>query len=84
MTHYEKLATMIFRIIGIFFLVLAVFLLILSSIFLLIGIFRESDDLRIGLGILINYAFPTIVTGFLIFKVSGKLAKKACFDLNNE
>ena len=75
MTHYQKLATMIFRIIGAVFLIFGGILAILALIF----VFFES---RITIPIVLFYSLPTIILGILFFSLSRKLAKLVCFDFN--
>lgn len=83
MTHYEKLATMIFRIIGVFFLIISVLLLIISAIFVLLG-FLDPFMFRLAGNVLflLIYIVPMIIVGFFIYANSPKLARKVCSNLD--
>ena len=75
MTHYQKLATMIFRIIGTVFLVFGV----MTSLLVLFFIFAEP---RMALPIAISYSLPTIVLGIVFFSFSRLLSGWVCFDFD--
>jgi hypothetical protein len=83
MTHYQKLAAMIFRIIGACFLVLAILSFAIALLFLLFGLFTRGG-LEIAFPLFIIYTIPTTIIGLLFFKLSKNLAKRVCFDLNEE
>ena len=80
MTHYQKLATMIFRIIGLFFLVLALISFVIALVFILMGIFANGG-LQMAFPFVI-YSILTSIIGGVFFKFSKKLANKVCFDFN--
>ncbi|HRH46220.1 MAG TPA: hypothetical protein PKY82_31540 [Pyrinomonadaceae bacterium] len=75
MTHYQKLATMIFRIIGVISFI-AGLLLFLSSISLSAGMINVFSIFTI-------FA-PHLIGGFLLFVSSKVLAKLVCFDLDEK
>lgn len=75
MTHYQKLSTMIFRIIGVVFLVFGGIAALLALLFIF-------GEMRMAIWIALFYSLPTIVFGILFFSLSGKLAKWVCFDFD--
>ncbi len=81
MAHYRKLATMVFRIVGLFFLVLATFSVVIALFFITFGIFARGG-LEIGIPIIIFYTLPTTILGFTFFKYSKRLALQVSFDLD--
>lgn len=81
MTHYQKLATMIFRVIGMVFLVLAGISLAVALLFSAAGLFMRGG-LEIAFPIFVIYTIPTSIVGGIFFKFSKKLAEKVCFDFN--
>jgi hypothetical protein len=85
MTHYQKLATMIFRIIGVFFLVLAALSAAATLLFVIAGSLAmafgdRGSGIQIALLFLI-YAIPTSIIGYTFFKLSPYLAIKVCRNL---
>lgn len=85
MTHYEKLATMIFRIFGAFLLVLSAISFILALCF---GIFAIFDSYGKGSNgailLFVVYTVPTGIFGFIFFKLSRFLAKFVCYDFDEK
>ena len=78
MNHYQKLATIIFRIIGIVAFI-AGLLLFLSSLS-----FSSASYTPISsLSILVIFT-PHLLGGLLLFVSSKFLAKLVCFDLNEK
>ena len=85
MTHYQKLVTAAFRIIGVFFLVAAALTFPVALFFSLFGIFaHQRGGLEIALPLFIFYTLPTVIIGLVFFKLSRKLAKKVCFDFDEQ
>ena len=83
MTHYQKLVTAAFRIVGVFFLVLAALTLPIALFFSLFGIFAgRREALDVGLPLFVLYTIPTTIIGLVFFKLGRKLAKKVCFDFD--
>lgn len=81
MTHYEKLATMTFRVIGIFFLVPAALSFALVLVFFALGFQgRGGPDAAIQLFVL--YTLPATIVGLIFFKLSKKLSKKVCSNFD--
>ena len=80
MTHYQKLATMIFRIVGLFFLVLALISFVIALIFILLGTFANGG-IEMAFPLIIYFILTSIIGG-VFFKLSKKLAGKVCFDFN--
>lgn len=79
MTHYQKIATMIFRIIGVFFLISSALIglisLLLSLLFVSVG----------GIGNVVGFFsifswLPTLIFGIVFFSSSRLLAKWVCLD----
>ena len=81
MTHYQKLATLIFRIVGVFFLVLASLSFAVALLFSISAIFARGG-LEVGLPLFIFYSIPTTIIGVVFFKLSKKFAIKVCFDFD--
>ena len=75
MTHYQKLATIAFRIIGTFFLVFGAIAAIIALIFIVGG---ETWAVAVAL----FYSIPSIVFGIVFFSLSRRLAKWVCFDFD--
>jgi hypothetical protein len=71
MTHYEKLATMIFRIIGIIEIGIGLVLWIPSAIIPGFNVLR-----------VVFYVLPFLAIGFVFFAFSRPLAKRVCFDFD--
>ena len=71
MTHYQKLATMIFRIIGVIEIAIGLVLWIPSA---LISSFRPIY--------ILFYVLPFLVLGFTFFVFSRQLARRVCFDFD--
>ena len=86
MTHYQKLATLIFRITGVFLLVLSAISFAIALFFIVFGAvaigFGSGGGLEIGVPLLLIYTLPTALIGIVFFKLSVKLALKVCFDLD--
>ena len=80
MTHYQKLATMIFRIIRMVFLVFALISFLAGFIFVTLGFFTKGG-LPIAFSLII-YAVVTSVIGEVFFQLSKKLANRVCSDFN--
>lgn len=76
MTHYQKIATMAFRVIGSLLLVVGV-LAALIGLILSVSFFRD-----IGLWIAVFYSIPLTVFGVAIFSLSKTLGKLVCFDFD--
>lgn len=78
MTHYQKLAVMIFRIIGAFFSVF-------SAVSALLSLTAPFFGFHAGmiLMFLIGYSLPLLIFGAVFWLASKKLARLVCFDLNN-
>ena len=72
MTHYQKLATMIFRILGIVTLVSGLILIIMRFVYL------PSGSLLMVFVIFLPY----LIGGLLSFALSQFLAKVVCYDLD--
>ena len=76
MTHYQKLATMIFRIVAVFLLIVGVSTAIIgftASLF----IFAQF-----GIWIGVFYSVPFTIVGILFFILSRNLARWVCFDFD--
>lgn len=83
MTHYQKLATAAFRIIGVFFLVPAALTFLVALSFFLSGIFTgQRGGFEIGVPLFVVYTIPATIIGLVFFKLSRKLARKVCFDFD--
>ena len=83
MTHYKKLATMIFRIIGASLLVLTVISIIVAAFLGAFGIYDSSGtSTKLALAIFFFFTIPTAILGFVFFNVSRKLARIVCFDFD--
>ena len=79
MTHYQKLATMIFRILGLFFLTLG-FLFAIISIVALILVYSFNFVIYI---VYANFNWlPLMLLGMFLFSTSRSLAKGICFDFD--
>jgi hypothetical protein len=79
MTHYQKLATMIFRVLGLLFIIAGV-LAALISIGSLIIVYQFSFIIYM---IYVNlYWLPLMTLGMFLFILSRKLAKWICFDFD--
>ena len=76
MTHYQKIATMAFRVIGSFLLVVGI-LAALIGLILSVSFFRD-----IGLWIAVFYSIPLAVFGVGTFSLSKNLGKLVCFDFD--
>ena len=74
MTHYQKLAIMIFRVIGLFFLFFGGITVVYALIFTLV-------EIRIAVNA-IFYALPAIIFAIIFFSLSRKLASWVCFDFD--
>jgi len=78
MTHYQKLATLFFRVIGAALLTLGVFM----------GIFAigagVAAETRVGLLLGTLYALPCLVFGGLFFVLSKKLGGWVCYDFEED
>jgi hypothetical protein len=81
MTHYQKLATMIFRIIGVFFLVLAALSFAIALLFFIGGFFTRGG-MEIAIPLFVIYTIPTMIIGGSFFKLSKILAVKVCTNLD--
>lgn len=76
MTHYEKLSTMIFRILGTFLLLVGTIIAVMALITIPVnGLFPPVF-------FIIFYSIPLMVLGILFFSASRKLAKWVCFDFD--
>lgn len=75
MTHYEKLATMLFRLIGTFFLIFGGISALAALIFI-------SGEPRMAFWIALFYSLPTIIFGITFCSLGKKLAKWICFDFD--
>ncbi len=85
MTHYQKLATMIFRVIGASLLVLTVISIIAASFLGAFGIYDSSGtSTRGSLAICFFCVIPTAILGFVFFNSSRKLARLVCSDLDGK
>lgn len=76
MTHYEKPATMIFRIFGAILLIVGILITFLA---LILGLTEPYFPVAPWV---IFYSIPLTVLGILLFSGSRKLAKWICFDFN--
>ncbi len=76
MTHYQKLATMLFRIVGVFFLVVAI-LTAVGGYALSMFWIREA-----GFLIAITYALPCTIIGILFCSLGRRLSMWVCFDFD--
>ncbi len=72
MTHYQKLATMIFRIVGL--------ILIIGGLFQTLVIF--TLDFPVKYGSFFYTLLPYLIVGILLTIASRFLAKLVCFDFN--
>lgn len=75
MTHYQKLTTIIFRVIGLIFLIFGTLGAIISLIFFLS---REMWAILIGL----VYGLLPMIFGIIFFSFSRRFAKWVCFDFD--
>jgi ABC-type arginine transport system permease subunit len=76
MTHYEKLATMIFRILGAFLLLVGIIIAVMASLTMPVnGLFPPVF-------FIIFYSIPLVVLGILFFYGGRKLARWVCSDFN--
>ena len=81
MTHYQKLATMIFRIVGAFFLVLGAVMALVSLAITFLFKFSSYGNLSSTSVFMGNFCcLPAIIFGILFFGLSRILAKWVCFD----
>lgn len=78
MTHYQKLATLLFRVIGAALLTLGVFMAIFA-----VGTGIASET-RIGLLLGTLYALPFLLFGGLFFGLGKKLGGWVCYDFEKE
>jgi hypothetical protein len=78
MTHYQKLATLLFRVIGVFILAVGVVMLIFA------GGAAMLIDRRMGLAIGTIYGPPFLIFGWALFALSKKLASWVCSDFEGE
>jgi hypothetical protein len=78
MTHYQKLAILLFRVIGAALLTLGVFMAIFA-----IGTGVASET-RIGLLLGTLYALPFMIFGSFFFGLSKKLGRWVCYDFEKE
>lgn len=76
MTHYQKLATLIFRVIGVIILSVGVIMLILA-----LGAALLVDP-RMGIAIAAFYGPPCLIFGWAVFSLSAKLAGWVCHDFD--
>jgi uncharacterized protein YacL len=77
MTHYEKLAAMIFRILGAFLLILGILIAVMALISIPV-----VQQLFPALIFIIFYSIPLAILGIYFFSTSRKLAKRVCFDFD--
>lgn len=73
MTHYQKLATMIFRLLGV--------IVLIAGILLLFSTWLITSPLMSFLMIL-KICLPYLIGGVSLFTLSKFLAKLVCFDLD--
>jgi hypothetical protein len=74
MTHYQKLATLLLRVIGVIILAVGVVALIFAAGAALL------IDPRAGLAIGVIYGPPCLIFGYAFFALSKKLASWVCSD----
>jgi hypothetical protein len=74
MTHYQKLATLLFRVIGSALLTIGIFMGIFA-----LGTGLASDP-RVGIIVGSLYSLPCLIFGAAFFFLSRKLAQWVCFD----
>lgn len=78
MTHYQKLATVIFRVIAMVIVAVGVFMVIFA-----VGAGMMVDR-RMGLAIGAIYGPPFLIFGGIFFYASRKLAEWVCHDFDKE
>lgn len=78
MTHYQKLATVIFRVIAMVIIAIGVFMLIFA-----VGAGMMVDR-RMGLAIGAIYGPPFLIFGGVFFYASRKFAEWVCYDFDKE
>ena len=76
MTHYQKLATLLFRVIGVIILSIGVVMLIFAAGAALLV------DPRMGMAIGAIYGPPCLIFGWVFFGLSKKLAVWICYDFD--
>lgn len=79
MTHYQKLATLIFRIIGALFLAIAIFYGLISVV---ASTLVYSLNSIAWLAFVNFYWLPLLIIGIILFASSKKLGKFVCFDFD--
>lgn len=79
MTHYQKLAIITFRIIGVFFLSIALFYGLISLVAI---IFVYGFNFIIWLNYANFYWLPLIIIGIALIALSKKLGKFVCFGFD--
>lgn len=77
MTHYQKLATLLFRVIGVIILAVGVFMVLFA-----IGA-AVLVDRRTGIAIGTIYGPPFLLFGGVFFGLSRKLAGWVCHDFSD-
>ncbi len=75
MTHYQKLAALIFRSIGILLLIIGV----VPAVYALLATIAGSV---LGMIVAITYSLPIIIIGIILFLFSKKLAQFVCYDFD--
>jgi uncharacterized membrane protein len=78
MTHYQKLATLVFRILAALILAVGVFMMIFA-----VGAGMMIDR-RMGIAIGAVYGPPFLIFGGVFFYASRKLAEWVCYDFEKE
>jgi hypothetical protein len=78
MTHYQKLATLLFRVIGVIILAIGVVMLIFAAV---VGLLIDP---RAGFALGITYGPPCFIFGWAFFALSKKLASWVCADFEKE
>jgi hypothetical protein len=76
MTHYEKLVTMIFRILGAFLLIVGILIAVMALISIVV------TELFPAAFFIVFYSVPLTVLGILFFSASRRLARWVCFDFD--
>jgi hypothetical protein len=81
MTHYQKLATMTFRLIGALLMLTGVLTVVIYLFPRLIDPYFRDWRLIIPVSV---YSLPFFVTGFFLFATSRPLGRWICFDFDKE
>ena len=80
MTHYQKLATIVFRITGLILIIYNLMLCIQSFIISLIPEFQPlSSTIK---PLTLSVVLPYLFMGIILFSLSKNLAKFICFDFD--